>query len=160
MSPKRAAARVVLFDSEMRLLLINMIDPGDPSKPAWWEIPGGGVDPGETPEQAAARELVEETGITDFVLGPCIWTQECEFTFAGMFFDSQEWIYVAWCDGADYNPSGLEFFEALAFRGAKWWDVEELLASTEPVLPTRMREFIGSVARGELPDAPIDISER
>ena len=27
-----------------------------------WEMPTGGIDPGETPEQAAVRELAEETG--------------------------------------------------------------------------------------------------
>ena len=29
-----------------------------------WQMPQGGVDPGEDPEQAALRELEEETGIT------------------------------------------------------------------------------------------------
>ena len=158
MRRKRPAARVVLFDNQNRIFMVNAIDPADPSKPAWWEIPGGGMDPGETSEQAAAREIYEETGISEFEMGPCIWTQQVQFTFAGMFFDSDERIHVAWCDGGEYNPKGLEFFEALAFQGAKWWNVDELLASDVPVLPPRLREFLPALAKGELPEEPIDIS--
>jgi 8-oxo-dGTP pyrophosphatase MutT (NUDIX family) len=29
-----------------------------------WELPGGSIDAGETPRQAAARELIEESGCT------------------------------------------------------------------------------------------------
>jgi len=35
-----------------------------------WEIPGGHIEPGETPDIAAARELMEETGAIDFTIHP------------------------------------------------------------------------------------------
>lgn len=38
-----------------------------------WEVPGGHIDPGETAIEAAARELQEETGATDFTIAPVCW---------------------------------------------------------------------------------------
>ena len=46
MSPwtlRRTAARVVLLDHDGRVFLMQARDPSTPSKPAWWEIPGGGI---------------------------------------------------------------------------------------------------------------------
>ena len=73
-------------------------DPADASRAPWWEIPGGGIDPGEDSHQGAARELYEESGIRAEI-GPCIWRQHNIFDFAGLHFDQQEYIHVAWCDG-------------------------------------------------------------
>lgn len=39
-------------------------------KRATWETQGGHIEPGETPEEAARRELYEESGATDFTLTP------------------------------------------------------------------------------------------
>lgn len=35
-----------------------------------WEVPGGHREPGESIDQAAARELVEETGALEYILRP------------------------------------------------------------------------------------------
>jgi 8-oxo-dGTP pyrophosphatase MutT (NUDIX family) len=56
----RAAASVVAFDPALGVLMIwrhRFITD------TWgWETPAGAVDDGETPEEAAARETLEETG--------------------------------------------------------------------------------------------------
>ena len=59
---ERRAARVLLVDEAGRVLLQNCCDPADPAAGSWWNTMGGGIDPGETPEQAAVREVHEETG--------------------------------------------------------------------------------------------------
>ena len=60
---KRTAARVVVLDQHGHVLLLEARDPADASKGQWWEIPGGGIEKGETSAEAALRELYEETGI-------------------------------------------------------------------------------------------------
>lgn len=42
-----------------------------------WEISGGHIEPGETPEEAASREVMEETGAIEFELS-CIATYSVE----------------------------------------------------------------------------------
>lgn len=176
---RRKAARVVLLDTAGAVLLLRANDPADRSKPPWWEIPGGGIDGGETSEAAARRELREETGLSDGIrLGPCVWVQHAEFDFGGYHFDQEEFIHVAWCDpvpsgprapaqtqrdpvaaGSDamWMPEGLEPLEAMAFQGMRWWDLDQLLGSPEPVLPVRLRDFLPDLVAGDLPDEPIDI---
>ncbi len=155
---KRPAARVVLFDRDQRIFLMQASDPLDPYAPAWWEIPGGGMGHGEDSADAARRELFEETGFFEVEMGPCVWTQQVQFTFAGMFFDSDERIHVAWCDGGEWNPTGLEAFEIAAFEAARWWKVDDVLAATDRFLPPRLKEFLPDLARGVIPSVPQDIS--
>ncbi len=157
---RRPAARCVLLDREDRVFLIRAEDPIDPRKVPWWEIPGGGMDYGEDSGDAALRELHEETGIRGVEMGPCVWVQQVEYTFAGYRFESDDRIHIARCDGGDYAPQGLEALEAAAFMGAKWWALDELLADREPTVPNRLREFLPALVAGEIPDEPIDISPR
>lgn len=147
------------MNKQNEIFLIRSIDPADGSKPPWWEIPGGGIDPGETSAAAAARELREEAGVEDAEVGPIIWTQHVEFDFGGYHFDQDEVIHVAWTAQRDLRqPQGLEALEALAFQGSKWWNLEEVQASAEPFLPPLLPDLLPAIVAGDLPDPPLDIT--
>ncbi len=87
-----AFVRVVLSDRDGRLLLLQRAAP-DRRYPGLWEFPGGGIDPGETPPQAAARELREEVGLAPPALSA--W---------GSYADDTA-FYRAACDAGDCAPT-------------------------------------------------------
>lgn len=63
----RVAAYAVITDGD-RILLAHWRSPLRPA----WTMPGGGIDPGEDPKDAAVREVFEETGFhveLDGILG-------------------------------------------------------------------------------------------
>jgi putative (di)nucleoside polyphosphate hydrolase len=57
--PYRPAAGVMLLNREGKVFVAQRID----STLEAWQMPQGGLDEGETPEEGALRELEEETGI-------------------------------------------------------------------------------------------------
>lgn len=58
----RATSRVLLVDPDQRVLMFLQYGKDRAVAPRWI-TPGGGVDPGETHEIAAIREVLEETGL-------------------------------------------------------------------------------------------------
>ena len=68
----RQIARAIALDEENRVALhaIRRFDLGMPYEQNYFETPGGGIDKGETPEQAARRECEEELGYDIEILAP------------------------------------------------------------------------------------------
>jgi putative (di)nucleoside polyphosphate hydrolase len=58
--PYRPCVGVMLVNREGRVFAGQRIDSPSPA----WQMPQGGIDKGETPSEAAYRELWEETGVT------------------------------------------------------------------------------------------------
>ena len=66
-------AGCIILDGNNHVLLLHRNTPVCKQ----WEVPGGKIEPGETPEAAAIRELKEETGL-DVEISFSIWAREFE----------------------------------------------------------------------------------
>ena len=122
----------------------------------WWLTPGGGVDAGETHEQAALRELAEECGLSGVELGPWIWRREHEFTWNGVRYLQQERFFLARADPFELSPAGWTEEEQIVIGAHRWWSVDEIVASEEVFAPGRMGELLRALLREGPPPEPID----
>ncbi|WP_406258982.1 NUDIX hydrolase [Streptomyces nigra] len=152
----RRVARVVLLDPEDRILLLHGHEPEDPADD-WWFTPGGGVEGDETREEAALRELAEETGITDVDLGPVLWRRRCSFPFAGRRWDQDEWYYLARTTQTAIKALALTELERRSVAGARWWTCRELTRAHETVYPTRLAELLRRLLDEGPPAGPVTL---
>lgn len=65
---QREIARAIFINEKNEIALTKLLGDDKFGHRDYYETPGGGIKPGETPEQALFRELIEETGFESVVL--------------------------------------------------------------------------------------------
>jgi len=151
----RPAARAIVLDPDDRILLVRF---AFPSGKTFWATPGGGIEPGESSEDAIRRELAEETGLTIVDVGPVVWTRLHIVPFIGGQWDGQHEQYHLVRTPA-FIPTPRHTWEQLNAEYVfelRWWALAELGAAEETFAPRRLAELLGDLVANGAPLPPID----
>ena len=153
----RLSSKGFLVDPAGRLLLLDCADPGEPGL-RWWELPGGGVEDGESEVDALVREVLEETGLTVAPedVGALLWTQESTFTWRGQ-------RHVVRCHGRVAHVRDLQAAapsitdaEQGTILGQRWWTPAQLAAYRGRCFPRNVPTLLARVLADERVDEPFD----
>jgi len=118
----REAIRGIVIDAVGRVLLCEYTNRA--SGASWWGTPGGGIDPGESDETALARELLEETGLRAFELGPQVLEYTHVFPWNRRLLRQRQRLRLVRV-GA-HEPAPTIDLAAEGVTDVRWWTVEEL----------------------------------
>lgn len=143
--PRREAARAVIFSPQGEVLLFHGHD-GHGREHHWWFTVGGGMEPGETPQECVIREVGEETGmclVEEQLIGPVLYRQ-AEFRFLNVRARQDEWFFLVFLEQASDD-----------FDFSNWTETEnEVIDEYRWVGPAAM----GDVAKG-VPIYPLSLAE-
>jgi 8-oxo-dGTP pyrophosphatase MutT (NUDIX family) len=157
---ERSVVRAVVLDVHEAVLLFQTRDPWYPELGSWWELPGGGIEPGETYREAVVRELAEESGITigpDQVGAP-IWRRRATFRYRGERRVNNEVVVLVRlaAAGPAVDGTGRVGFENEDYFAYRWFPVAEVRCSTDRFYPGQLPELLGPFLAGEEIDEPFE----
>ena len=142
----RPSSRLLVVDDQERLLLFRFEHRHGPlAGKAFWATPGGALDPGESYEAAACRELFEETGLRTQDPGPEVARRHAVFqTPDGETVSADERFFLVRVRDLDVSSAGWTAPEREVLAAHRWWTLDELMAAEEQMWPEDMAALLAA----------------
>jgi 8-oxo-dGTP diphosphatase len=141
---RRPSARLLVVDPDGRLLLFRFdFRRGPLAGRVFWATPGGELDPGESFEAGARRELEEETGLVIDHPGPEI--DRREFVMRAPGGDevwAEERYFLVRVDPFTLADAGWTDLEREVMTEHRWWLPSEIEAADETIYPEDLRALL------------------
>lgn len=140
----RCSARIIVLDPDDRVLMFRFDVPG---RPPFWCTVGGECDPGESFEEAARRELFEETGINADLGGQIARTTPEFITVEGEPVQADERYFLIRVTDTRVETAGHTELEQKVMTQHRWFAREELGQWHEALFPPNLAEIIEQAER-------------
>ena len=155
----RKSSRAIVLNKQNQIFLFRYTFDFFAEQEAIWITPGGGLDDGESFEEALKRELFEELGMKLTEPAPFVFYRTPLYELKnGEKVRSEERFYLVRLDKAEFSYIGWTESENRRMTAGKWWSVEEIRLSEETFFSEDILEIIERLSRGEIPKEPIEIA--
>jgi 8-oxo-dGTP pyrophosphatase MutT (NUDIX family) len=137
----------MLFDEAGEVLLIRFVVPREGGDWVFWAAPGGEIEAGESPAEAARRELREELGIEVEVVGPVYEDANC-FLHQGEMRENTDYFFRARCGRGEPVLAGVTTEEIAMMKELRWWSAAAVEAAGERIYPEMLAARMRELSRG------------
>jgi 8-oxo-dGTP pyrophosphatase MutT (NUDIX family) len=141
---ERPSSRLLVLDAQQRVLLFRFEHKRGPlAGQLFWATPGGALEPGETFEQAARREMFEETGLQIDDVGPQIAQRTASFQLpTGETVTADERFFLVRLDALQVSTEHWTALERELMTDHRWWSQVELASATEQIWPEDLTQML------------------
>jgi 8-oxo-dGTP diphosphatase len=142
----RPSARLLVVDPDGRVLLFRFaFNRGPLEGRIFWATPGGAIEPGESFEDGARRELAEETGLVIDDPGPQIARREFPMHAPeGDAVLADERYFLVRVAPFTLADGGWTDLEREVMTEHRWWAPQEIAVAEEKIYPEDLVEMLAA----------------